>query len=88
LVFWSLVRAKQPPRRAWYHAEKFSDLADARMKIESWRRHYKEERPHSGIGYRTPREMRLEWEAGREAPATGLEKIAGADRTGGLTVAS
>lgn len=29
-------------------------LDDARSKLESWRKHYNEERPHSGIGQMTP----------------------------------
>jgi len=27
--------------------------------VESWRRHYNEERPHSSLGYRTPSEFAL-----------------------------
>jgi len=29
-------------------------LDDARAKLESWRRYYNEDRPHSGIGQKTP----------------------------------
>ena len=29
-------------------------LAEARVVIEDYRRHYNEERPHGGLGYRTP----------------------------------
>jgi transposase InsO family protein len=29
-------------------------VADARVLIEDYRRHYNKERPHDGIGYRTP----------------------------------
>lgn len=29
-------------------------LADAREKLEDWRRHYNEDRPHSAIGYNVP----------------------------------
>src|SRR6185437_14703299 len=32
----------------------FLDLDDARAKIELWRRHYNDVRPHSAIGERTP----------------------------------
>jgi len=32
----------------------FHDLHDARRKIESWRTHYNEERPHSSLNYETP----------------------------------
>jgi len=32
----------------------FTSLAEARRVINSWRHHYNEERPHSGLGYQTP----------------------------------
>jgi hypothetical protein len=32
----------------------------ARVLIEDYRRHYNEERPHGGIGYRTPAQARME----------------------------
>ena len=35
-------------------------VAEARVLIEDYRRHYNEERPHGGIGYRTPAQARLE----------------------------
>ncbi len=31
-----------------------SDLADARHLIDAWRQHYREERPHSSLGYLPP----------------------------------
>jgi putative transposase len=34
--------------------ELFIDVLDAKRKIESWRRYYNEERPHSSLGFRTP----------------------------------
>ena len=34
--------------------ELFFDLADAKKKIEKWRKYYNEERPHSSIGMKTP----------------------------------
>ena len=40
----------------------FTSLADARQTIESWRQHYNRERPHSALQYRTPEEVRQEWE--------------------------
>ena len=40
----------------------FTSLADARQTIESWRQHYNRERPHSALQYRTPEEVRKEWE--------------------------
>jgi len=35
----------------------FQNLFDARRKIAAWRKTYNEERPHSSLGYRTPREF-------------------------------
>jgi putative transposase len=32
----------------------FLSLEDAKEKIEAWRGHYNEERPHSSLGYQTP----------------------------------
>jgi putative transposase len=39
------------------NVEWFSNLAEAKVVIESWRRHYNEERPHSSLDYRTPGEF-------------------------------
>jgi putative transposase len=39
-------------------AEVFSSRAEAKVVIESWRRCYNEERPHSSLGYLTPNEFR------------------------------
>lgn len=41
----------------------FENLADAREIIESWRHHYNRQRPHSALQYRTPEDVRKEWEA-------------------------
>jgi transposase InsO family protein len=38
-------------------------VAEARVLIEDYRRHYNEERPHGGIGYRTPAQARMEAQA-------------------------
>lgn len=35
----------------------FQNLFDARRKIAAWRTEYNEERPHSSLGYKTPREF-------------------------------
>jgi len=35
----------------------FLTIQDARQTIEAWRREYNEERPHSSLGRRTPREF-------------------------------
>ena len=37
------------------NASWFLSLADARDRIEEWRRHYNEERPHSALGNLTPK---------------------------------
>ena len=37
--------------------EWFRSREEARVLIESWRRHYNEVRPHSSLGYPTPREF-------------------------------
>lgn len=35
-------------------AEVFHTLADAKVRIEQWRRHYNTKRPHFSLGYRLP----------------------------------
>ena len=40
------------------NANWFTSLADARQRIEAWRRDYNEVRPHSALGYRPPVEFR------------------------------
>lgn len=47
------------------NANWFLSLADARAKIEAWRRQYNESRPHTALGWRTPQEFALA--AAREA---------------------
>jgi putative transposase len=34
--------------------EIFYSLAEARIVIESWRRHYDAKRPHASLGYKSP----------------------------------
>lgn len=36
------------------NAHRFTSLADAREKLEAWRRHYNEDRPHSAIDHNVP----------------------------------
>lgn len=36
------------------NAHWFLSLADAREKMEAWRRYYNEDRPHGAIGYKAP----------------------------------
>jgi putative transposase len=42
----------------------FQNLFDARRKIAAWRIEYNEERPHSSLGYRTPKEFAAKQAAG------------------------
>jgi putative transposase len=42
----------------------FQNLFDARRKIAAWRKEYNEERPHSSLGYRTPKEFAVTQAAG------------------------
>jgi len=44
-------------REECLNAHWFVTLADARRKIEAWRRDYNDERPHSSLGYLTPRQF-------------------------------
>jgi putative transposase len=47
------------------NANWFLNVADARRRIEAWRRHYNVERPHSSLDYRTPNEFAALQEARR-----------------------
>ena len=42
----------------------FQNLFDARRKIAAWRIEYNEERPHSSLGYKTPKEFAAAQAAG------------------------
>jgi putative transposase len=41
----------------WFLSLEFLSLEDAVEKVETWRRHYNQERPHSALGYLAPREF-------------------------------
>lgn len=45
--------------------EEFEDAADARAKAGWWRREYNRVRPHSGLGYKTPRAFGEECDRGK-----------------------
>ncbi len=53
--------------------EWFRSRAEAKVVIETWRRHYNEVRPHSSLGYQTPAEFaaRLKEQDAAPVPATG-----------------
>lgn len=56
-----------PTRRAeCLNASWFLSLADARERIEEWRCHYNEERPHSALGNLTPRDFANQAEPARK----------------------
>jgi len=42
------------PKTECLNAHWFMSLADAAEKLEDWRRHYNDDRPHSAIGYNVP----------------------------------
>ncbi len=42
------------------NANLFATMIDARQKIEAWRQDYNDDRPHSSLGYRAPREFAAE----------------------------
>ena len=40
----------------------FKDLGDAKRKIEKWRKYYNEERPHTAIEFKTPKQFEEEFD--------------------------
>jgi putative transposase len=52
------------------NVEWFNNLAEAKVVVERWRRHYNEERPHSSLEYQTPIEFRLAYRQGSSSIAT------------------
>jgi putative transposase len=65
--------------------EWFRSRAEAKVIIETWRRHYNEVRPHSSLGYLTPNEFvaRQENAASRQATGQGAA-VRGPSRPGPL----
>jgi putative transposase len=39
----------------------FVSVAEARVRLEAFRQHYNQERPHSSLGYRSPVEFKRDW---------------------------
>ena len=61
--------------------EIFYSLAEARILIESWRRHYNTERPHGSLGYKPPApEVFIPAFAARAGSATPTSAAARASR--------
>ena len=52
------------------NGEIFYSLAEAKVVIESWRRHYNTARPHSSLSYRPPAPQVLQWPASPPGPAS------------------
>ncbi len=52
------------------NGEIFYTLKEARIVIESWRRHYNTVRPHSSLHYRPPAPEALHWPAAQPGPAS------------------
>ena len=46
----------------------FMSLADAQGKLEDWRRHHNEDRPHSAIGYKIPFTLHYPGDAASPSP--------------------
>lgn len=55
------------------NTEIFYSLAEAKIIIEAWRRHYNTERPHSSLGYKPPAPEAIVWPAPdrQSAPSSG-----------------
>jgi transposase InsO family protein len=49
--------------------EIFYTLKEAKIVIESWRRHYNTARPHSSLGYKPPAPEAVLWPAAQSRPA-------------------
>ena len=52
------------------NGEIFYSLREAQIVIETWRRHYNTERPHSSLGYRPPAPEVVQWPASPSGPAS------------------
>lgn len=49
-------------RDACLNMHLFVSVREARVRMEAFRRHYNEERPHSRLGYQTPSECKQAWD--------------------------
>jgi putative transposase len=55
-------------REEYLNQHWFASIDEARHEIERWRQEYNLERPHSGLGDRTPSEFFGQWEQARVDP--------------------
>lgn len=53
----------------------FTNLVDARRKIEAWRIDYNQHRPHSSLAYRTPEEFAQQWADSPERTTSDAELV-------------
>ena len=60
-------------RDEFLEREVFLGVVDAQVRTRIWRRWYNEERPHSRLGYQTPREFAARWQA-EQAEKAGANK--------------
>jgi putative transposase len=63
-------------RDEFLEREVFLGVIDAQVRTRLWRRWYNEERPHSSLGYQTPREFAARWQA-EQAEKAGANKHCG-----------
>jgi len=56
-------------RDEFLNGEVFSSLSESQVRVETWRRWYNTERPHSGLGYQTPNEFAACYQAGNQKVA-------------------
>lgn len=59
--------------------EWFRSRAEAKIIIETWRRHFNEVRPHSSLGYLTPDEFAMKLKLNDAAPASATGRDAAVD---------
>jgi putative transposase len=59
----------------------FTGLADARATVEAWRRDYNDRRPHSALGYRTPEQVRVGFQAAPTTTTTTTTTVNTGDQT-------
>ena len=66
----------------------FWSLAGAKVQIARWRQHYNMERPHSSLGYQTPHEFAVRWQARQqvETLTSRMSHTTGAGQSGSTIV--
>jgi putative transposase len=63
--------------------EWFRNVVEAKVVIETWRRHYNEDRPHSRLGYQTPQAFRRMYE-GQQAGTAPFRELSRPLTTGAI----